>query len=172
MDTFVSMRELDKFNADGTPNVSPSKIPSNWCLQVTDENVEEVSKWRTAGGLGKGTEGWISHDGYEDVRGYWTPDKPRGLKEITTEQFFKHVLNKPCYGELEHPSYSLPLERTVVSNPSIYSHSVDAGVYLTEHTIFVEECSDETPSNKYQVMEQQDAIILSKSPKRKKVFVI
>jgi len=172
MDTFVSMRELDKFNADGTPNVSPSKIPSNWCLKVTDENVEEVSKWRTAGDLGKGTEGWISHEGYKNVRGYWTSDKPSGLKEITTEQFFKHVLNKPCYGELEHPSYSLPLERTVVSNPSIYSHSVDAGVYLTEHTIFVGECSEEIPSNKYQVMEQQDAIILSKSPKRKKVFVI
>ena len=172
MDTFVSMGRLYKFNDDGTPNVSPSKIPLGWYLQVTDENVKEINKWRTAGWLDKGTEGWISHEGYKGVRGYWTSDKPRELEEITTEQFFKHVLNKPYYGELEHPSYSLPLERTVVSDPSIYSHSVDAGVYLTEHTIFVGECSEEIPSNKYQVMEQQDAIILNRGTKKKKIFVI
>jgi len=163
MDTFVSMKELYKFNADGTPNVSPSKIPSNWCLQVTDENVKEINRWRTAGWLDKGTEGWISHEGYKGVRGYWTPDKPRELKEITTEQFFKHVLNKP---------YSPPLEEIVVSYSSIYGNSVDVGVYTAASTLFVKEHIEEIPSNKYQVMEQQDAIILSKSPKRKKVFVI
>jgi len=184
MDTFISMRELDKFNDDGTPNVSPSKIPSNWCLKITDENVEEVSKWRTAGDLGKGTEGWISHEGYNDARGYWTSDKPRGLKEITTEQFFKHVLNKtypenPMYGKLTHPGSSVSahdvMDTFIGGIPTkVFDKWADEvkSRMKGNGVVYMGVGCEETSSNKYQVMEQQDAIILNRGTKKKKIFVI
>lgn len=73
-------------------------LPKEWCLAVTAENLQEVENWRTCGAIGH-PRGYVLSRGCskaldKEADGWHTSEKPKGVPEITFEQFKKYVLNK------------------------------------------------------------------------------
>ena len=71
-------------------------LPSEWKIKVTKEAVDDLSKWRDAGYVGSGINGYcLKKEGFN--LGYWV-DEIQGssynLPEITLEQFKKYVICK------------------------------------------------------------------------------
>lgn len=78
-------------------------LPKKWCLKVTEENIKEVSAWRTCGACT--LHGYVMYKGFAahspDTKGYYVDEKPKGTTEITTEQFRKYVLKEKAVVEKE-----------------------------------------------------------------------
>lgn len=68
-------------------------LPEKWCIKVTKENVEALGRWRRAGRISNGIDGYCLSF-YRDVVGWYTNEVSPEFKEITYEQFKKHVLKQ------------------------------------------------------------------------------
>ena len=68
------------------------QLPKEWCIKVTQENLEALNKYRNAGGHLSGTDGWVGdyNDGW---KGTWSKDKP-DYTEITFDDFKRLVLKQ------------------------------------------------------------------------------
>lgn len=77
-------------------------LPEYWHIKVDKDNRKILEKWRTSGGLGGANDGYCLSQGHFDqefgidnVKGFWTKEKPNSdSTEITTEQFIKYILKK------------------------------------------------------------------------------
>lgn len=71
------------------------KLPSNWCIKVTLENIVMLGKWRLSGANGAMQSNNSNPEGYcFGSDGTWCTDKASHCIEITTEQFKQLVLKE------------------------------------------------------------------------------
>jgi len=69
------------------------KLPRKWCVKVTEDNVKLLSDWRTSGSLGTVRRGYVLYPN-QKVKGFWVPIIPKGVVEISTDDFIYFVLEK------------------------------------------------------------------------------
>jgi hypothetical protein len=69
-------------------------LPEMWCIEVTDENIDVLGKWRSDGTLLNRHIGWYLHTPMNNSNGYNKVSKDNDYTEITFEQFKTYVLKQ------------------------------------------------------------------------------
>jgi hypothetical protein len=69
-------------------------LPEMWCIEVTNENIDVLGKWRSDGPLHNRHIGWYSHTPMNNKNGYNLQRKDDDYTEITFEQFKTYVLKQ------------------------------------------------------------------------------
>ena len=90
----LSIEEVQQYLPDGHPDKT-FVLPEKWCIKVTHENKDILSKWRTSECLSDNNGYCLNkHVLVPGIIGYWVKEKPEDYTEITMEQFNSLIKSK------------------------------------------------------------------------------
>ena len=81
-----------------------NKLPKEWCIKVTEENLEVLNEWRTHHTLTENQiGGFLLYPGCENAVGYYVEETI--FSQISFDEFKKYVLNQEVVEIQEDYSY-------------------------------------------------------------------
>lgn len=90
----LSIEEVQQYLPDNHPD-KEFALPDKWCIKVTHENKDILSKWRTSKCLPDSNGYCLNKNrSFPNTIGYWVKEKPEDYTEITMEQFNSLIKSK------------------------------------------------------------------------------